>query len=110
MTRDEAHELIDRMFDADGRDVRADEAAAAVMGADTPARKLPEGKRAVRTKAQGDRVYLIDETKKTRQWVTTPEVLKSYGFEMNDVVEVEDAELIKYQMSSALYRAADATA
>lgn len=69
-----------------------------------PERKLPEGKRVVRTKSTGDRVYFIDEVKKTRQWVTNPDILKSLGFEMGDVVEVDDNELLKYQMGSALYR------
>lgn len=69
-----------------------------------PARELPKDKRVVRTKASGDRVYFIDEVKKTRQWVTNPEILKSLGFEMSDVTEVNDAELLKYQMGSALYR------
>lgn len=68
------------------------------------ARVLPEGKRVVRTKGSGDRVYFIDEAKNTRQWVTNPEVLKSTGFEIGDVVEVDDNELLKYTMAPALYR------
>lgn len=67
-------------------------------------RVLPEGKRVVRTKQSGDRVYMLDDVKKTRQWVTNPEVLKGLGFEIEDVVEVEDSELLKYQMAAALYR------
>lgn len=74
---------------------------------DTPDRKLPEGKRAARTKASGDRVYMLDEAKKTRHWVTNPEVLKSLGFELKDVVEVEDVEMLKYQLGSAIYRVED---
>lgn len=67
-------------------------------------RVLPEGKRVVRTKTSGDRVYLLDETKGTRQWVTNPEVLKSLGFESSDVTEIDDDELLKFQMGPALYR------
>lgn len=71
-------------------------------------RDLPEGKRVVRTKSSGDRVYLIDEVKKTRSWVTNPEVLKASGFESEDVVEVDDAEMLKYAMSAATYRVENA--
>jgi hypothetical protein len=69
-----------------------------------PARVLPEGKRAVRTKSSGDRVYILDDNKKVRQWATNPEIVKDQGFEMGDVVEVEDNELLNYQMGPALYR------
>jgi hypothetical protein len=71
-----------------------------------PKRELPEGKRVVRTKSSGDRVYLLTEdvTPKTRQWVTNPEVLKGLGFESSDVTEVDDNELLGYQMASAIYR------
>lgn len=67
-------------------------------------RKLPEGKRVVRTKTSGDRVYLLDEEKQTRQWVTNVDVLKKLGFELSDVTEVDDNELLKFQMGQALYR------
>lgn len=76
---------------------------------ETPARVLPEGKRVVRTKSSGDRVYCIDETKKTRQWVTNPEVLKGLGFEIEDVKEIEDSELLRYNMGPALYKVENAT-
>lgn len=69
-----------------------------------PVRVLPEGKRVVRTKSSGDRVYLLDEVKKTRQWLTNPEVLAAQGFEIGDVTEVDDTELLKYQMGPAIYR------
>lgn len=69
-----------------------------------PERKLPEGLRAVRTKTSGDRVYLLTEDKKTRQWITNPEVLASYGFEAADVVDIEDNELLAYNMAPALYK------
>ena len=71
---------------------------------EAPDRVLPEGKRVVRTKSSGDRVYCLDEEKKTRQWVTNPEILKGLGFEPSDVQEVEDNELLKYQMGTALYK------
>lgn len=67
-------------------------------------RKLPEGKRVVRTKSSGDRVYMLDDEKKTRHWITNPEVLKGLGFELTDVTEVDDMEILKYQLGAAVYR------
>lgn len=67
-------------------------------------RKLPEGKRVVRTKSSGDRVYMLDDEKKTRHWVTNPDALKNLGFELTDVSEVGDAEVLKYQLEAAIYR------
>ena len=75
---------------------------------ETPPRELPKDKRVVRTKASGDRVYLLDEVKETRSWVTNPQVLDGLGFTMEDVTEVADAEMLKYAMSAALYRLPDA--
>lgn len=69
---------------------------------DKPART--DGKRAIRTKSTGDRVYLIDDNAKTKAWVTSPEVLSKLGFEMNDVVDLEDSELISYQMVPSIFR------
>lgn len=69
-----------------------------------PERVLPEGKRVVRTKSSGDRVYYIDEARQTRQWITNSDVLTGLGFEMGDVVEVDDNELMKYNMASAIYK------
>lgn len=68
--------------------------------------KLPrtDGKRAVRTKSTGDRVYLIDDNAKTKAWITSPEILTKLGFGMNDVVDLEDSELISYAMSPSVYR------
>lgn len=60
--------------------------------------------RVVRTKSTADRVYVIDETKKTRQWVTNPQVLESLGFTMADVTEITDDEMLNYQQGQALYR------
>src|SRR4051812_21676120 len=54
-----------------------------------PKRELPKDKRVIRTKSTGDRVYLIDETAKTKAWVTSAEILEKLGFTMADVEEVE---------------------
>lgn len=75
-----------------------------------PARVLPEDQRVVRTKTSGDKVYLLDDTKKTRQWISNGEVLTGLGFEMNDVTEVDDATMMRYNMGPALYKAPDARA
>lgn len=64
----------------------------------------PKDKRLVRTKSSGDRVYLLDEVKKTRQWITKPELVDALGFTMADVVDIDDAELFKYAMGAAIYR------
>jgi hypothetical protein len=53
---------------------------------------------------QGDKVFLLDEVKKTRQWVTNPDVLTGMGFDMSDVQEVDDSVLMGYQMGAALYK------
>ncbi len=71
----------------------------------TEARVLPEGKRVVRTKQGGDKVYLIDEVPKTRQWITKPEILDALGFIMDDVVEIEESELFRYNQGTAIYKA-----
>lgn len=69
-----------------------------------------DGKRAVRTKSTGDRVYLIDDNAKTKAWVAGtqakpgPELLKELGFEMTDVVEVEDSTLLGYTMQPSIYQ------
>lgn len=101
MTRQEAHNLVDQLFDSLESEAipQADIAAK-----EAPERVLPEGKRVVRTKSSGDRVYYIDEEKKTRQWVSKPEILDALGFIMEDVVEVEDSKLLKYTMASPLYK------
>jgi hypothetical protein len=67
-----------------------------------PTRELPKDKRAVRTNSSGDRVFLLDEVKKTRSWVSKPEVLDASGFTMADVVTIEDEELLKYGQSAPL--------
>lgn len=101
MNRLEAHDLVDKLFDTWEN---ADKSAVPEPVAEEPKRVLPEGKRVVRTKSSGDRVYMIDEVKKTRQWVTNPDVLAGLGFVIEDVVEVDDSELMGYQMGPALYR------
>ena len=108
LTREEAHKLVDQIFNweakqpAEGGIIAVDPEGEVVE--DTPKRVLPEGLRVVRTKTSGDRVYLLDEVNKTRQWLTTPEVLEGKGFTTADVVEVPDDELLRYQMGSAIYK------
>lgn len=70
-------------------------------------RELPKDKRVVRTKSTGDRVYLIDETAKTKAWVTSPEILTKLGFELSDVQDVEDSEMLGYAMTASVYRVED---
>ena len=107
MTREQAHELIDKIFDEiettsdpDLLDITISKASGSVE----PARVLPEGKRVVRTKSTGDRVYMLTDADNSRRWITNPEVLKGLGFEMGDITEVDDSELMKYTMGPALYR------
>jgi len=78
---------------------------------ETP-RELPKDKRVVRTKTHGDRVYLFDEVAKTRQWIAGqppillgPDLLVLLGFEMSDVVEVNDMEFLKYEQGAAITKA-----
>src|ERR1035437_9681835 len=100
------HQLIDQ-WAADERatnEVKPAIEGEAVITPEAPERVLSKGQRVVRTKSQGDRVYLLDYNKKTRAWVTKPEILQALGFEMGDVVEVEDTEFLKYQMSAAIYK------
>lgn len=107
MNRQEAHKLVDELYDmkeAVDTDIAGDGSGGDV---ENPVRELPKDKRVVRTKASGDRVYLLDDVKKTRQWVTNPEVLDSLGFTLIDVGEVEEDEMLKYQMGPALYRRVD---
>ena len=91
------NEVVDRWSTA--KPVEAE-----VETVEEPKRELPKDKKVVRTKSQGDRVYLLDEVAKTRQWVTTPELLDELGFNLGDVVEIDDTEMIKYQMSQAIYK------
>lgn len=111
MTREEAHKLVDQFFDAEvtapnpaeGLDTSmVDTSTESMTG-----RVLPEGKRVIRTNTSGDRVYFLDDVKMTRQWVTNPEVLDSLGFELGDVVEIDEDEMLKYQMAPALYKRVD---
>lgn len=66
--------------------------------------KRTDGKRAVRTKSTGDRVYLIDDNAKTKVWITSPEIMSKLGFEMADVEDSEDSELVNYAMKPSIYR------
>lgn len=67
-------------------------------------RILPEGKRVVRTKTSGDKVYRLDEKEKLRQWVVTGDVLTDLGYEQSDVEMVEDLDLIKYRVGSPIHK------
>ncbi len=97
------HELIDK-WAAEEREQQSPGVTGEANIEMQPPRELPKDKRVVRTKTQGDKVFYLDEIKKTRQWVTTPEILASLGFEIGDVAEIDDTELSKYQMASAIYR------
>lgn len=116
MTRQEAHDLIDDLFNL--RAEQGQENAATIVGDildpanDSEAdglveRVLSEGKRVVRTSTSGDRVYELDDVKMTRAWVTNETILNSLGWEQTDVVSIEEDELLKYQMAPAIYRTAD---
>lgn len=99
MNREQAHNLVDQIFDAND--------ASGITFADPESPVKPErtdGKRVVRTKSTGDRVYLIDPEAKTKQWVTSPEILASLEFELADVEDLEDAELVEYRMAPSIYK------
>lgn len=101
MNRKEAHKLVDQLFDAN-------EVITAIEvngGDEAKTKELPKDKRVIRTRSSGDRVYLLDEIKKTRQWITAAPILDSLGFSMADVKEIDDAELLGYQLSSPVYKA-----
>ena len=105
------HKLIDEWAasqrDAETSPVPALEGEVVIEATPAEERVLPEGQRVVRVKSQGDRVYLLDDNTKKRNWLTTPAIVEGLGFSMADVVEVEDAEYLKYQMDSAIYRLPD---
>lgn len=94
----------------DGMPTPFEEIDAEVSGVSEPLEEIetedsaPLDKRVVRTKSSGDRVYMLDEVKMTRQWVTNPDVLKGLGFSPEDVKEIDDLDLLKYQMASAIYK------
>lgn len=77
---------------------------------EAPVRKTPEGKRVIRTKSTGDRVYLLDDIAKTKAWVTAtppktgPDTLADLGFTMGDVVEIDDKDLLGYEMRPSIYK------
>lgn len=66
-----------------------------------------KNQRVVRTKTSGDRVYMLDEANKTRQWVTSPEILDALGFTLNMVSEIPEPEFLKYTMGPAIYKLPD---
>lgn len=89
-------------------------AAPALAGGPVPSAEVPstgpneKNQRVVRTKTSGDRVYLVDETNKTRQWITTPQILEALGFTLNNVSEMEEPEFLKYNQGPAIYKLPDA--
>lgn len=97
MTREEAHKLIDELFDI--QTTQATE-----ITPEEPKKELPEGKRVVRTPTSGDKVYLLDEVKKTRQWLATGEVLTALGYDQSDVQDETDINLYKYSMAATIYK------
>lgn len=103
--KQDIYKLIDQYFEAYFAKPTADtpEVSEGEVVDSTPTvkKELPEGKRAVRTKTTGDRVYLLDEKEMTKRWITSPEVLEGMGFGLADVVEIEDAEFHKYKISTA---------
>ena len=113
MTREEAHNLVNHMFDNEYATVQgpltSDDLVEPSEGEtnivnEVSTRVLPEGKRVVRTKNSGDRVYLINEKEETRQWITNERVLAGLGFEFSDVTDIEEDELVKFRMAPALYK------
>lgn len=102
LSREEAHKIIDRMFDAS----EPMEVSAISIKAepDVPLSETPKDKRVIRTKSTGDRVYLIDETAKTKAWVTTEDILTKLGFTQADVQEVDDSALVGYAMTASIYK------
>ena len=69
-----------------------------------PKKVVKEGQRAVRTKSTGDRVFLVDDVAKTKAWITSEKILTELGYEMGDVVEVDDKDLITYALAPSIYR------
>lgn len=100
MDREQAHTLIDQLFDGIVQEapVNTSDEAEVVKT------ERPDGKRAVRTKSSGDKVYVLDPEKMTRHWVTNADVLKSLGFELTDVGEIGESEAMKYQIGPAIYK------
>lgn len=105
MTEDQLarlHQLIDEWAGVSGITFTPAETAP-----EEPKKELPKDKRVIRTKSTGDRVYLIDDTAKTKAWVTSAEILEKLGFTMADVEEVEDSALVGYAMTASVYRVED---
>lgn len=113
MTREEAHQLIDRLFDADDtqQDMWPEDLSSLSVDAATTEEPQeptkPAGRKVVRTKNSGDRVYMLDEIENTRHWVTNPVVLEKLGFKPDDVEEVEESVLLSHNMAAAIYKVDD---
>lgn len=105
MNREEAHRLVDLIFEAEHK--LSEVLASVDEKPEEPKRETPKDKRVIRTKSTGDRVYVIDEVAKTKAWVTSPEILTKLGFELSDVEDVEDKDLLGYAMTASVYRVED---
>jgi len=101
--RDKLHKFVDDWMDKQEKPVSSTTNTASGPPVVAP----PEDTMVVRTPTTLDKVYLLDKTKNTRQWVSTPEALKELGFELIDVKEITDAEFNKYMSAPAIYRTPD---
>lgn len=102
MTLEELKSKINALLDDYSKDNPMVTFNTATELAEKPART--DGKRAIRTKSTGDRVYVVDDNAKTKAWVTSPEILSKLGFEMADVQDVEDSSLLGYTMQPSVYK------
>lgn len=98
MDREQAHKLVDQLFDNIQLSPSVEHETEELK------KELPKDKRVVRTPTSGDRVYLLDEVKKTRQWIASGEVLSGLGYDQSDVQDETDANLYKYSMGATLYK------
>lgn len=120
VSREDMHKAVDTLFDmledvknvvVEAKPVENTAAPQVPAGVEVveakPTVEKPKDSRVVRTKSSGDRVYLLsikEDGKKTRQWVYNPEVLESLGFNMGDVVEIEDSELLTHSMGAPILK------
>ena len=110
MNREEAHQLVDRLFDSETTNPTPTETEATP---EEPKKELPKDKRVVRTKTSGDTVYYLDEKDKTRQRIVGstqypgPDLVKGLGFDMSDVGEIDDTTMMTYRMGPPIYKLND---
>lgn len=53
--------------------------------------------RVARCPSEGDKVFLLDDTAKTKKWVKSPEELEKLGYTLADVVSVTNEEMAAYK-------------